>query len=82
MPRCLHIYESGVQCVDESVPDGDFCGDHDVRSGGFDHLEEDAWRRVFRRFVAFLLLVLFLIPLLYSLKSLYWGPPQSPVEAR
>ena len=24
MPRCLHIYDSGFQCIDETVPEGDF----------------------------------------------------------
>ena len=80
MPRCLHIYDSGFQCVDETVPDADFCADHDVRS--FERLEDPAWQRAFRRFVAFLLLIAFLIPLFYTLKNLYWDAPAAPVEAR
>jgi hypothetical protein len=81
MPRCLHIYESGSQCIDESIPERDFCGDHEI--GGFDdRLEDDVWRRVFRRFVAFILLIVFLVPLLHGLKRLYWGPPAAPVAVR
>jgi hypothetical protein len=81
MPRCLHIYDSGTQCIDESIPEGDFCPDHS-ETITFDRLDEDAWRKAFRRLVALLLLLIFLIPLLYSLRNLYWGPPGDPVEAR
>jgi hypothetical protein len=38
-----------------------------------ERLEDSIWRKTFKRFVALLLLLLFLIPLYYSLRDLYFG---------
>ena len=78
MSRCLHMYVSGFQCVDETIDSTDFCDAHQ-KVVVFDAIEERGWRKAFFRLVAFLLLILFLIPLLYSLRNLYFGPP---VEAQ
>jgi hypothetical protein len=81
MPRCLHISDSGFQCIDESLPEDDFCGNH-TNVIEFERLEDARWRKAFRRFVAFLLLVAFLIPLIYTLRHLYLSRLATPLEAR
>jgi len=78
MPRCLHIYESGFQCVDETVEPTDFCESHQ-KVVAFDPMESP-WRKAFLRFVALVLLLMFLIPLFYQLRNLYWGPPVKAQE--
>jgi len=75
MPRCLHMFESGFQCISETVEPTDFCEAHQkVVAFESERLEESLWRKVLLRFVALVLLLLFLIPLFYTLKDLYLGP--------
>jgi hypothetical protein len=81
MPRCLHIFDSGFQCISETVEPTDFCEAHQkVVAFESERLEESIWRKVLIRFVALVLLLLFLIPLFYTLKDLYLGPPVKAQE--
>ena len=81
MPRCLHIFESGFQCIGETVDPTDFCDAHQkVVAFEADRLEDSGWRKAFLRLVALVLLVLFLIPLYYTLRELYLGPPAKAQE--
>ena len=79
MTRCFHIYDSGFQCVDEAIESTDFCEAHQ-KVIAFDRLEDSPWRKFGIRVVAFVLLVMLLIPLVYSLKSLYRGTPAKAQE--
>jgi len=79
MPRCLHIHESGFQCLSESLESTDFCDAHQ-KVIDFDPLANSGWQRVFLRFVALVLLLMFLIPLYYTLRDLYLGPPVKAQE--
>ncbi|HEY2382913.1 MAG TPA: hypothetical protein VGK48_17190 [Terriglobia bacterium] len=79
MPRCLHIFDSGFQCLDEARESMDFCEAHQ-RVVEFEPLQDSLWRKMFIRFIALLLLLLFLIPLYYSLRNLYLGPPVKALE--
>jgi hypothetical protein len=79
MARCLHIYDSGFQCVDETIESTDFCDVHQ-RVIPFERLEDSPWRKFVFRVVAFVLLVTLLIPLIYSLKNLYRGTPAQARE--
>jgi hypothetical protein len=59
----------------------DFCEAHQkVVAFESERLEDSAWRKVFLRFVALVLLLLFLIPLFYTLRDLYLGPPVKAQE--
>jgi hypothetical protein len=59
----------------------DFCDAHQkVVAFESERLEDSTWRKVFLRFVALVLLLLFLIPLFYSLRDLYLGPPVKAQE--
>ena len=81
MPRCLHIFESGFQCMSETMEPTDFCESHQkVVAFQSERLEDSGWRKVFLRFVALVLLLMFLIPLFYSLRDLYLGPPVKAQE--
>jgi hypothetical protein len=81
MQRCLYIYDSGFQCVDETLESTDFCAAHQkVVYESFDGLEESGLRKVFLRFVALILLFMFLLPLYYTLRDLYFGPPVKAQE--
>jgi hypothetical protein len=73
MPRCLHIFDSGFQCISETISPTDFCEAHQ-KVVAFERLQESGWRKIFLRFVAFVLLLMFLIPLFYTLRNLYVGP--------
>lgn len=76
MSRCLHIFDSGVQCIDETLESTDFCEAHQkVVAFESERLEESIWRKLLLRVVALVLLLMFLVPLLYTLRSLYLGPP-------
>ncbi len=79
MPRCLHIYESGLQCVEETLSPTDFCEFHQ-RVVEFETDSGASWRKAFLRFVALVLLLMFLLPLFYTLRNLYWGPPVKAQE--
>jgi hypothetical protein len=75
MARCLHIFDSGFQCISETLSPTDFCEAHQkVVAFEPERLEDSSWRKIFLRFVAFVLLLLFLIPLFYTLRDLYVGP--------
>jgi len=81
MARCVHIYESGFQCIGETLEETDFCDAHQkVVPFEPEGLENSVWRKAFLRFVALILLLLFLIPLYYTLKELYDGPPAKAQE--
>lgn len=81
MARCLHIYDNGFQCLDETLEATDLCESHQkVVSLESERLQDSWTRRAILRLVAFILLItLFIAPLLYSLRNLRWGPP---AEAR
>jgi hypothetical protein len=75
------MFDSGFQCVSETVETTDFCEAHQkVVAFESERLEESIWRKVLLRFVALVLLLLFLIPLFYTLKDLYLGPPVKAQE--
>jgi len=80
MPRCLHIFNSGFQCVSETLESTDFCEAHQKVVSFQWELEESIWRKAFLRFVALVLLLMFLIPLFYTLRDLYFGPPVKAQE--
>ena len=81
MSRCLHIFDSGFQCVSETVESTDFCEAHQkVVTLDSERLEDSIWRKAFFRLIAFLLLLMFLIPLFYTLRNLYLGPPVKAQE--
>ena len=59
----------------------DFCEAHQkVVAFEPERLEDSIWRKVFFRFVALVLLLMFLIPLFYTLRDLYLGPPVKAQE--
>ena len=81
MPRCLHIFDSGFQCVSETVESTDFCEAHQkVVAFDSERLEDSIWRKAFFRLIALVLLLMFLIPLFYTLRDLYLGPPVKAQE--
>ena len=81
MARCLHIFDSGFQCVGESLEPTDFCEDHQkVVAFEPERLQDSIWRKTLLRVVALVLLVMFLIPLFYTLRDLYFGPPVKAQE--
>jgi len=76
----LHIYDNGFQCIEETLDPTEFCESHQKIVELESERMQDSWaRKAVLRFVAFVLLIMFLIPLLYSLKNLYWS---RPAEAR
>ena len=59
----------------------DFCESHQkVVAIQSERLVESGWRKAFLRFVAVVLLLIFLIPLFYTLRDLYLGPPVKAQE--
>jgi len=75
------MFDSGFQCVGETMEPTDFCEAHQkVVAFESERLEESIWRKFLLRFVALVLLLLFLIPLFYTLKDLYLGPPVKAQE--
>jgi hypothetical protein len=46
----------------------------------FEKLEDPVWRKFIFRVAAVVLLLLFLIPLFYTLRDLYLGPPTKAQE--
>jgi hypothetical protein len=81
MSRCLHIFDSGFQCISESMEATDFCEAHQkVVAFQAERLESSVWRKTFLRFIALVLLLMFLIPLFYTLRDLYLGPPVKAQE--
>jgi hypothetical protein len=81
MARCLHIFDSGFQCIGEAVDPTDFCEAHQkVVAFESDWLQDSIWRKTLLRVVALVLLLMFLIPLFYTLRDLYLGPPVKAQE--
>ncbi len=81
MPRCLHILDSGFQCIGETLDPTDFCEAHQkVVAFESERLEDSIWRKALLRFVALVLLLMFLVPLFYTLRDLYFGPPVKAQE--
>ena len=81
MPRCLHMFDSGFQCIGESLESTDFCEAHQkVVLLEAERLQDPFWRKTLLRFVALVLLLMFLIPLFYTLRDLYLGPPVKAQE--
>jgi len=79
MARCFHMYDSGFQCIGENLEPTELCEAHQ-KVIAFERLEDSIGRKAVLRFVALiLLLVLFVIPLFYTLRDWYFGPP---VEAQ
>jgi hypothetical protein len=75
MGRCVHIYENGFQCIDDTLDPTPLCESHQKVVNFHTERFEESWlRKAILRFVAFILLVTLLVPLLYRLKNLYWGP--------
>ena len=75
MARCLHMYASGFQCIAENLEPTEFCESHQ-KVIEFERLEDSIARKVAIRLVALiLLLILFVIPLFYTLQDWYLGPP-------
>jgi hypothetical protein len=75
MSRCLHIFDSGFQCVDDTLDPTDFCEAHQkVVAFEAERLQDPRWRKMVLRLVALVLLLIFLIPLYYALRDLYLGP--------
>ena len=81
MPRCLHIFDSGFQCIGETLESTDFCEAHQkVVPFESERLEGPFWQKALLRVVALVLLLMFLIPLFYTLRDLYLGPPVKAQE--
>jgi hypothetical protein len=75
------MFESGFQCISETLEPTEFCEAHQkVVSLEAERLEEPFWRKTLLRFVALVLLLMFLIPLFYTLRDLYLGPPVKAQE--
>ena len=73
------MYDSGFQCIGETLDPTDFCEAHQ-RVVDFEPLEDSRVRRTFFRFVALILLIVFLIPLFFTLRDWYLGPPVKAQE--
>jgi len=75
------MFDSGFQCISESLDPTDFCEAHQkVVQLDTDRLEDSIWRKALLRFVALVLLLMFLVPLFYTLRDLYLGPPVKAQE--
>jgi hypothetical protein len=75
------MFDSGFQCISEALEPTDFCEAHQrVVQLESERLEHSLWRKTLLRFVAFVLLLMFLIPLFYTLRDLYFGPPVKAQE--
>jgi hypothetical protein len=74
MERCLHLYMSGQQCDREAFSGDNFCEDHADVHPIDDAVGEHPFKKVVLRVVALILLVMFLIPIYYTLRTLYLDP--------
>jgi hypothetical protein len=74
MPRCVHLHESGLQCPGEAVGGSDFCEDHQPFHSFAERLSDHPFRKLIVRLVAFLLLLVLLIPFYQAVKALYRSP--------
>ena len=82
MRRCSYLYESGRQCSEDALLDGEFCDDHERVHEQFEPLADSPFRRFFVRLAALLLLLAFLIPFYYTIKTLYLGSLLEVQESR
>jgi hypothetical protein len=80
MPRCLHIHDSGFQCIGEAIDPTDFCESHQ-RIIDCESLQDSPVRKAFYRLVALILLILFLVPIVYTLRGLYFAPRAKAQES-
>ena len=78
MHRCVHIYDSGLQCVSEALESSDFCEIHQ-KVVAFELLQDSPIRKLFVRVVAFILLLAFLIPMFNTLRNLA-SPPRTQMR--
>ena len=74
MRRCFYLYRSGWRCESEALPRGDFCESH-ISEVEFKKLKEAPFRKLSLKIVSLILLIMFLIPFYYTLKSLYASRP-------
>ena len=86
MPRCIHLHDGGTQCVSEVLTGREFCEDHGLTGPGYSLGTEEAIERPFRkvllRVVAFLLLLLLLIPFYRVVRVLYSLPLSATSQRR
>ena len=82
MQRCAHLYEAGQQCSEEALPGSGFCNDHEVVHDAFEPLSGHPVRKLAIRLAALILLIIFLIPFYYTLKTLYLNETIEAQEAR
>jgi hypothetical protein len=80
MPRCLHMYDSGFQCIDEALDPTEFCEAHQ-KIVDFETLQDSPARKLVYRLIALVLLILFLLPFIYTVRNLYLSPPGKAQEA-
>lgn len=80
--RCSHLYETGQQCSEAPLPESGFCLDHETIHDAFEPLTDHPFRKLMIRVAAVLLLIAFLIPFYYNLKSLYLSQTTEAREAR
>lgn len=75
------MFDSGFQCISETVESTDFCEAHQrVVEFEPEQLRDSILRKMALRFIALVLLLMFLIPLFYTLRDLYLGPPVKAQE--
>lgn len=79
MQRCFHLYGSGRQCESEAVPGSDFCESH-ISEVDFERLKDGPFRKLALKIVALILLIMFMVPFYYTLKSLYASRPTQAQE--
>ena len=75
MQRCVHLYGSGRQCASDVVPGTDLCEDHAITDAMPDGLVDHPIRKLALRLVALILLLVFLLPVYYTMKALYGTVP-------
>jgi len=73
------MYESGFQCVGEALDPTEFCDAHQ-KIVDFEVLQDSPLRKFFYRLIAFILLLLFLLPFIYTIRTLYLGTPAKAQE--
>ena len=81
MQRCVQLYRSGWRCESEAVPGSDFCVDH-ISEADFERLKDRPSRKLTMKIIALILLIMFLVPFYYTLKTLYASRPPQAQEGR
>ena len=82
MFRCVHLYESGTRCSGEVLEGTDFCPDHYPSPPNHDAFDDHPFQKLVARLVALILLLIFLIPFYYTLRTLYLELPPAAEEGR